>query len=363
MLTELTVPSYAVPLILASLSLPLILLVAFLVYVVIRYIPIIGRIFEEKPLFLPLRLAREEGGEDVRFTASDGIALDGSYFRNRAPARIGVLVFCHEYLSDRWSFRPYADHLRDLGFDVFTFDFRNHGQSGSDPSYQPLQWVSDHEVRDLNAALAYLRSRPDHDTAGFGLFGVSRGGGTALVVGANDPGVWGVITDGAFPTRGTMLAYILRWAEIYVSNPFFWKAMPIWIFAFLGWVARIRSSRRLHCRFPDVEKAVARLAPRPWLMIHGEKDAYIGPSIARRLFAEAREPKECWIVPKAKHNRCRELEPKAYAERIAAFFRQYAPRRPIEAEVRTPRDAAPAPSVEKPKTARAGGLAASATGS
>ena len=77
-----------------------------------------------------------------------------------------MLVFCHEYLSDRWSFQPYADGLRDLGFDLFTFDFRNHGASDSDPVYQPLQWVTDHEVRDLRAALAYLRSRPDRDPAG-----------------------------------------------------------------------------------------------------------------------------------------------------------------------------------------------------
>ncbi len=52
-------------------------------------------------------------------------------------------------------------------------------------------------------------------------------------------------------------------------------------------------------------------------MIHGEKDAYIGPDIARALFAEAREPKELWIVPKAKHNRCREVAPDEYAARSA----------------------------------------------
>ena len=51
---------------------------------------------------------------------------------------------------------------------------------------------------------------------------------------------------------------------------------------------------------------LARLAPRPWLMIHGEKDAYISPTIARELFVRAGEPKELWIVPNAKHNRCRD---------------------------------------------------------
>ena len=57
-------------------------------------------------------------------------------------------------------------------------------------------------------------------------------------------------------------------------------------------------------------------------MIHGEKDAYIGPEIARRLFAEAGEPKELWIVPGAKHNRCREVDPDAYAARVVEFLRR-----------------------------------------
>jgi fermentation-respiration switch protein FrsA (DUF1100 family) len=126
-----------------------------------------------------------------------------------------------------------------------------------------------------------------------------------------------------------MLAYILRWAEIYVGSPFLWKRMPLWVFAYVGWSGRMRSQRKLRCHFPDVERAVARLAPRPLLMIHGGKDAYIGPEIARLLFAEAREPKELWIVPGAKHNRCREIQPENYAERISSFLGRVAPRRPF----------------------------------
>lgn len=306
------------------------MLAVFLIHVAIRYAPIVGRIFEDSPLFLPLRVPPlQNDGETVTFSTKDGLKLAGTYLTARTKSRLGVLVFCHEYLSDRWSYRPYTDYLRDLGFDIFTFDFRNHGQSEKDSQYKPLQWVTDHEKADLQGALAYLRSRPDRDPAGFGLFGISRGGGTALVTAASDPSVWGVITDGAFPTRGTMLAYILRWAEIYVGSPRLWKRMPLWVFAYVGWTGRMKSQRNLRCHFPDVERAVARLAPRPWLMIHGGKDAYIGPEIARLLFAEAREPKEMWIVPGAKHNRCREVQPEAYAERITAFLGRVAPRRAL----------------------------------
>ncbi len=299
---------------------------AFLVYVYIRYSPIIGRIFEEKPLFFPLRVAPTAEGEEVRFETADGLGLAGTYFKTRAARRLGVLVFCHEYLGDRWSAQAYAGHLRELGFDLFCFDFRNHGQSDSEPGYQPLQWLTTHEVTDLRAALKYVRGRDDADSAGVGLFGVSRGGSAALCVGGKDPRVWGVVTDGAFPTRGTMLAYILRWAEIYVGVKTLWRHLPMQAYQFLAWSSRKRVQARLNCRFPDVERATARLAPRPLLMVHGEKDSYIGPSIARALFDRAGDPKELWLVPKAKHNRCREVAGAEYSERVGGFFLANAPR-------------------------------------
>ncbi len=174
---------------------------------------------------MPLRVKPAEQGESVEFPTADGLRLAGTYFRKRTEELAGVLVYCHEYLSNRWSFHPYIDHLRDLGYDIFTFDFRNHGASDHESGYSPMQWTSDREVRDLRGALAYLRSRPDHDPAGFGLFGVSRGGTTALITAAVEPSVWGVITDGAFPTRGTMVPYTIRWAEIYVQNRLILRAV------------------------------------------------------------------------------------------------------------------------------------------
>jgi pimeloyl-ACP methyl ester carboxylesterase len=309
--------------------------VIFLIYAVFKYGPVIGRIFELRPVFMPLQVSPEDLGEPVAFTTEDGLELSGTFLSRRNPDRVGLLVFCHEYLSDRWSYLPYLDHLRDAGYDVFTFDFRNHGSSASDPRYAPLQWATDHEVRDLRAALAYLRTRPDHDLAGFGLFGVSRGGSTSLVAGSEEPDVWGVVTDGAFPTRGTLTAYMFRWAEIYVRSRLLLAILPGWIYGFLGRVSLHGSQRRLNCRFPDIETAARRLSPRPWLLIHGGRDVYIGPEIARSLYEHARKPKEMWLVPEAKHNRCRECEPEAYAARITDFLGQYAPRRPVETATET----------------------------
>ncbi len=225
--------------------------------------------------------------------------------------------------------------------DIFTFDFRNHGASASDPIYAPLQWVTDHEVRDLRAALAYLPSRPDHDPAGFVLFGVSRGGGTALVVAAGEPDVWGVVTDGAFPTSGTMTAYILRWAEIYRAR----AALLLETRSAAGFTASsagsagARSERRLNCRFPDIERPLRTALARA--LADDPRRARMPTSARRsprRLSTEAGEPKEIWIVPGAKHNRCRECEPDGLRRTDRpSFLGRHAPRaRPVDHGARRP---------------------------
>jgi pimeloyl-ACP methyl ester carboxylesterase len=344
------VSSHAVLILVSALAIAGLGLAAFLLYIWVRYSSIIARIFTETPVFAPLRATPVPADEDVTITTADGFQLAGIYFRTTAPHRLGVVVFCTEYLGDRWSALPYADGLREAGFDLFSFDFRNHGDSQSDPSYQPLQWVSDLELTDLRAVLNYLRSRPDADPAGVALFGLSRGGGTALAVAGEDPTVWALATDGAFPTHGTMLSYILRWAEIYVRGERFWKCMPRFIFSFAAWAGRITTERQRGRSYPKLERAARKLGPRPWLLIHGEKDAYIGPQIALGLFAHAGEPKESWIVPRAKHNRCREKDPAAYRARLVEFFTRYAPRQaPVlvapEAPALEPAPSEPAPTV------------------
>jgi fermentation-respiration switch protein FrsA (DUF1100 family) len=199
-----------------------------------------------------------------------------------------------------------------------------------------MYWASDREVRDLRAALAYLRARPDRDPAGFALLGVSRGGTTALLAAAAERDVWGVMTDGAFPTTGMMVWYSVRWTDVYVKSPLLRRLIPRWLYRFLAWSGQRRAGQRRNCRFPDVERAVARLAPRPWLMIHGQRDAYVGPEVARGLFAAGNGPKELWEVPEAKHNRCRERDPEAYTARLLEFIGRFAPRPPVLAAVPPP---------------------------
>ena len=69
-------------------------------------------------------------------------------------------------------------------------------------------------------------------------------------------------------------------------------------------------------------------------MIHGEQGRLHRPRDRPRLFADAGEPKELWIVPDAKHNRCREMP--ARGLRRAASLRFPPPARPAPARSRRP---------------------------
>ncbi len=65
------------------------------------------------------------------------------------------------------------------------------------------------------------------------------------------------------------------------------------------------------------------MSARPVFFIHGEKDSYVRPEQAKRIYDQAHEPKFLWIVPQAKHNQAVEEAPELYRERTTAFFRQY----------------------------------------
>jgi len=117
-----------------------------------NYLERIIRIFEEKPLFIIPRGKPVPGAEEVKFI-SDGKQLIGCYLRARKP-RKGVILFGLEFGSDRWSAWQYCANLCERGYDVFTYEPRNQGQSEADPHYAPMQWVTDHDRRDMVAALS-----------------------------------------------------------------------------------------------------------------------------------------------------------------------------------------------------------------
>jgi pimeloyl-ACP methyl ester carboxylesterase len=297
-------------------------LLGMYVYLVRRYLHLVVRIFQEKPLFVIPRGQPAPGAEGVRFPTSDGLTLCGCYLKT-PHARRGVVLFGLEFGSNRWSCRAYVEHLLAAGFDVFAFESRNQGDSDARPGYEPLQWVTDYEVEDARAALRYLKGRPDADPRGVGFFGISKGAGAGLIAAASDPYILCFVTDGVFGSYTTLVPYMRQWFRIYNSRYLVQDLLPSWYYGLIGLTGLRRIEKERGCHFPHLESALPKLAPRPLLMIHGENDTYIRADMARTLFGHLRQPKEFWLVPGAKHNHGLQVAGDEYRRRVLEFFERH----------------------------------------
>lgn len=130
--------------------------------------------------------------EDVSFSATDGVRLEGWFIPGRTrKARAPVVVFVHGWLWNRAGnvaglvpftdrdvdFLPTMRALHEAGFHVLTFDLSNHGRSGR---RFPMSFGAWEGTRDLVGAMSYLRTRTDVDPLRVGVLGTSMGGNAAL---------------------------------------------------------------------------------------------------------------------------------------------------------------------------------------
>lgn len=298
----------------------LLLLAAVLIALgVLVYAPPLARGFVQTSWLVAPASPPIRGGQTCAFHTADGLTLQGLYLPTTADARMGVVIFCHELTSDRNSAAPYVDDLLRRGFDVFTFDFRNHGSSDRQPGYEPLPWLTQFELADVRAAIDYVCGRPDADPRGVGLLGISRGGTAALAAAAVDSRVIAVATDGAFTFHTIQLHYMRRYMQIYTAWASWFERLPNRLLkplcAWSQWVI----GRKRGCRFVAVE-ALARKIRQPVLMIHGQDDPYIPLATAERLRAQLGKRTRLWAVPEARHNTSIHTAPAEYRQRLARFF-------------------------------------------
>lgn len=292
-------------------------------------------IFEGKPPFGIERYPADPAAEQFSFPTSHGLRLQGTLFRSRDAAPRGLILFCHEFDSNRWSAPAYCQGLLNVGFDVIAFDFRNQGDSDDLAGYEPLHWLTTFEVEDTLAAIAYIESRPDLRDLPLGLFGVSRGGGAALVGAGLSDRVRCVASDGAYSPEEMLMHFTERWGRLYFPN-WFLRLLPRWHIRMTLKVICSASEIRNGCVFARLDRALSRLREKPLLMISGERDTYVSPGITRNLHSRTQQDSTgVWIVPGAKHNMGRQIDPTIYDRRLVAFFSMLGARQ----KVRTARDA------------------------
>jgi len=320
-------------------------LLVFTALVLAKYVRICLNIFVDTPP--PLSMGPVDfkplHGEMVRFRSFDGTSLRGMHLRplNRTDYK-GTVLFCHEYGSDMYSCARYARPLIEAGFDVFTFDYRGHGESSNRSRYKPLQWPSDKEQQDTLGALAYVEAAltAEGKSPDVGIFGISRGAGAALLAACSTPNVKAVLCDGVFSTDLTIIAFMKRWAHIFASVKLVYENHTEKFWGFLFWLLMRFAQPKLACRYPSVKKALTEMRDCPTMFVYGQKDSYIREDQTRMLFAQAPSPKYLWIVKGAKHNQAAVVEPKQYATRAIAFFRKHLAGEEIaESKILEPADA------------------------
>lgn len=241
--------------------------------------------------------------ETVSFTSADGLRLSGWWLPQSQPR--GVIIACHGHAGQKAELLGIGSRCWQSGYSVLLFDFR--GRGDSDPWPQTL--VS-REVDDLRAALRFARQRAPG--LRLGVIGYSMGAAVALLTVPDEPDVVAVVADSSFTSGSEVVADAVRQTLRLPTN----VLVPI-----ADEIVRWRHGYRFSQARPI--DAIARIAPRPVLIIHGAADTITPINHARRLYAAAREPRQMWIVEGADHCGAYFADRAEYCRRVIGFFDQY----------------------------------------
>ena len=267
-----------------------------------------------KPHRKPPPLPTEVGfpnAEDVSFKSQDAVTLRG-YFLPSSGDRAIVLV--HGVHSHCWDVHApeIARALVDAGFAVLVFDLRAHGRSGGDRLGLGLL-----ECQDVAAAVEFLLSEEGFKPGKIGIHASSYGAATTLLATPDIAAVGAVVSDSAFANAVEMLG---RETQRRTRLPDFCTSALIPGTRLMG---RLMNSMDID---DSPEQAVARIEPRPVLLIHGEEDPLTPVEHAERL-KQAAPTAELWLLPRCGHAegvRLNNGEPspmrEAYLDKVKQFF-------------------------------------------
>jgi fermentation-respiration switch protein FrsA (DUF1100 family) len=240
--------------------------------------------------------------EDVSFPARDGTGLGGWFIPT--PRADRAVIFCHGHAGSMDPDVQYAPWFHQAGFNVLMFDFRAHGRSaGERVSFGAL------ERQDLQGALDYLAQRGIERV---GVLGFSMGGAVALLTAGQDERIAAVVSDGGF---ARLEDTVVGWARHL-------KGLPTWLARILAGAVRTVAGWRLGVSLRGIDPVdwIGRIAPRPVLLVHGDRDPYVSVAGVEALYAAAGEPKELWRVAEAEHREIDRLRPEEYRRKVVGFF-------------------------------------------
>jgi pimeloyl-ACP methyl ester carboxylesterase len=255
------------------------------------------------PRDLQLEDLRFKAGADRALTQT-GLELAGWTIHTVHGAPAVVLV--HGFKTSREEMLPWARFIHDAGYNVLLFDTRGCGRSDG-----ATIGLGATEPRDISLAVELARDQ--FGTTKVAVLGISLGAGAAILAAANDPDVSAVVADSAWTDQDFQLSRLssLPLGPLRLPLP---PYGPGAVNLLVG--ADVARARPL--------EAIARISPRPILLIHSADDdnATTPVESARRLFAAAGEPKQLWVAPRGGHVGAFNAFPDEYRGRVVMFLRE-----------------------------------------
>ncbi len=243
--------------------------------------------------------------ENVYFNTEDGVTIKGWFLPNATSNK--TIILMHGWGMNRGDVFKNTCFLYDLGYNLMYFDFRALGESGG-----TISSIGYLEVRDLQAAIQFLHETRPFASEKIGLYGLSMGGMVAICEAAQNKEIACVAAEASYYSFRKVVS---RWAWVHNKVPYF-PLMPIVLH-----YMRKRLAANPEKFSPKYN--VPKISPRPIFIIHGRYDNLVPAAQAKLLYKNAGEPKEIWLVPGAKHNKCAEVGGFEYKQRLGDFFRKY----------------------------------------
>ncbi|HAT72143.1 MAG TPA: hypothetical protein DCS63_04945 [Elusimicrobia bacterium] len=231
--------------------------------------------------------------EAVTLKTSDGIDLDAWFIPHKTSKK--VIVVCHGYPMDKGDVLGLTVFLA-REFNLLYFDFRATGRSKGFFSTGGAR-----EVRDIDAALEFLKAR---GFSGAGAFGFSMGGAALLL--STNPAIKARVLDAPYADLAGELDYIFRpwglWRKPLIA------LMKGWSFLFMG--------VNINAVNPALSAAAVTT---PILLVHGDADIQV-PLVNSRRIKAANPAAELWVVEGAGHGENWYRAGNEYEKRLKAFF-------------------------------------------
>lgn len=233
--------------------------------------------FAERMIFQPQPSSYQDQSDTLKLTTEDGVQITALYLPN--PAASYTMLYSHGNAEDLGDSRSTLEALHQMGFAVFSYDYRGYGTSPGSASEQTT-------YQDIDAAYQYLTTTLQIAPDRIIVYGRSVGSGPSVSLASRVP-IAGLILENAFTSTFRVVTRI--------------SIFPFDRFDNLSKIGKV------NC---------------PILVMHGSVDRVIPLHHGQTLFNHAKPPKQFVVVDGAGHNDVMAVAGLQYVQALQAFTQQ-----------------------------------------